>query len=397
LAVFVIVDLSLRLILRRMEQAKARKEREKALDRGLRLEFADEARSLKRVEVPAPRARILAVDDEPVVLDSFRKILVLAGFSVDTVESGPEALALVKQHDYDFVFTDLKMPEMDGLEVAKAVKHLRPDVDIAIITGYGTVETAVSAMQYGAVDYVEKPFTEDELVAFAARLLIRRQDRLERLALPEIRLVTPSSASVTSSRVVNVPGGVYVSNENTWVSVELNGESRVGLDDFFQKSVGAPESLEFPKVGDRVRVGDELFALRRGGQRLGFRAPISGRVSRVNHEVEYHLELMRLRPYEYGWVCALEPADLKTDLAALTIGAEAVDWYRGQAKTYHRELEAELERRRESTRSEEKDLEVDQEAAWSAFGSCFLRDAASRTPALATPGASGRDSNQGHS
>ena len=62
----------------------------------------------------------------------------LAGFSVDTVETGQEALGLVRKHDYDFVFTDLKMPGMDGLDVTKAVKHLRPDIDVAIITGYAT-------------------------------------------------------------------------------------------------------------------------------------------------------------------------------------------------------------------------------------------------------------------
>ncbi len=83
------------------------------------------------------------MDDEEVILDSFRKILVLDGYSVDTVETGQEALGLIQTHHYDFVFTDLKMPAMDGVEVAKAVKHLRPDIDVIIITGYATVETAV--------------------------------------------------------------------------------------------------------------------------------------------------------------------------------------------------------------------------------------------------------------
>ena len=166
IVIFAVVDLTLRLTLKKMQTAQARRERQQALDIGLKLEFADEARSLKRVEVASPRARILAVDDEAVILDSFRKILVLAGYAVDTVETGQEALSLVRKNDYDFVFTDLKMPGMDGLDVAKGVHHLRPDIDIAIITGYGTVESAVDAMRFGAVDYVQKPFTEDELVEF---------------------------------------------------------------------------------------------------------------------------------------------------------------------------------------------------------------------------------------
>src|ERR1019366_3251433 len=94
IVIFMVVDLALRLTLKRVEEGKIRKERQRALDIGLRLEFADEAKSLKRVEVPSPKARILAVDDEPVILDSFRKILVLAGFSVDTVETGQEVLSL---------------------------------------------------------------------------------------------------------------------------------------------------------------------------------------------------------------------------------------------------------------------------------------------------------------
>jgi DNA-binding NtrC family response regulator len=111
-----------------------------------------------------------------VILDSFRKILVLAGFAVDTVETGPEALSLVRKRDYDFVFTDLKMPGMDGMDVAKAVHHLRPDIDLAIITGYGTIETAVEAMRFGASTTCEAVH-RGRLVEFANRLLLRRQDR----------------------------------------------------------------------------------------------------------------------------------------------------------------------------------------------------------------------------
>ena len=190
------------------------------------------------MEVSDPRARILAVDDEPVVLDSFRKILVLAGFDVDTVESGPEALGLVQRRDYDFVFTDLKMPGMDGVEVVKAVRHLRPDVDVAVITGYGTIETAVQTMQHGAVDYVQKPFTEDELLEFARKLLLRRQARLEAQREPSVRIVAPGVAESAAVHEYCVPGGAFVSDGHTWARIEPSGELRAGLDDFARKALG---------------------------------------------------------------------------------------------------------------------------------------------------------------
>jgi len=371
LVIIVVVDLGLRLAFRRIDEARIRKQRQRALDVGLRLEFAEEAKSLKRVEVPSPKARILAVDDEPVILDSFRKILVLAGFSVDTVETGQEALNLVRTNDYQFVFTDLKMPAMDGLEVTKAVKHLRPDIDIAIITGYGTVESAVNAMKYGAVDYVEKPFTEDELVDFANRLLIRRQDRLARLTAPEVHLVTPSSGVLAGARVINVPGGVYISPEHTWVSIEMTGEGRIGLDDLFHKTVGKPAAIALPQEGQQVAKGQPLFVLQRGERSLAFRSPVSGRVSKVNHELEFNLDLMRVRPYEHGWICMIEPSNLTGDLADMTLGADAVAWYQRHVEAFRQKLAEEVaETPPEKAHAAGARANVD--AAWKAFASCFL-------------------------
>ena len=127
------------------------------------------------------------------ILDSFRKILVLDGYSVDTVQTGQEALGLLQSHHYDFVFTDLKMPTMDGVEVTKSVKHMRPDIDVVIITGYATVETAVECMKHGAMDYVQKPFTEDELLAFVKKSLIKRQDRIQKQLKPKVHITTMSA------------------------------------------------------------------------------------------------------------------------------------------------------------------------------------------------------------
>ena len=86
--VFIIVDFSLRVFFQKQHELKLRKERKEALDTGLRLDVSEEAKTLKRVEVKEPKARILAVDDEAIILDSFRKILVVAGYSIDTVEKG---------------------------------------------------------------------------------------------------------------------------------------------------------------------------------------------------------------------------------------------------------------------------------------------------------------------
>ncbi len=324
---FVALDALVRVLGRRYRETRERREREAVLETSVRLDFSHEAPSLKRVEVSTPRARILAVDDEPVVLDSFRKILVLDGFSVDTVESGPEALGLVQRHDYDFVFTDLKMPDMDGVEVVKAVKHLRPDVDVAVITGYGTIETAVETMAHGAVDYVQKPFTAEELSQFARRLLIKRQARLEAQRRPTVRVVAPAAAETAAGHEFCVPGGAFLAPGHTWARIEPGGQVRVGLDDFARKVMGPVDSLVLPERGARVRQDDPLFAVTRGGRRASFASPMSGQVVRVNESLLRDPSQVSRSPYDQGWICVLLPSDLAGELGRLRIGKPVVEWY----------------------------------------------------------------------
>jgi CheY-like chemotaxis protein len=332
--VFILVDLMMRLTMKRLAEKKLRQEREEALDTGLRLEFTDEAESLKRVEVKDPKARILAVDDESIVLDSFRKILVIAGYSVDTVETGQEAVGLVRKNDYDFVFTDLKMPEMDGVDVTKAVKHLRPDVDVVLITGYASVESAVETMKYGAMDYVEKPFTDDELTEMTNKLVIRRQARLDAEIKPEIRLITPSVSESDSRREFNVPAGVFVSPRHSWVSLLMNGMVRVGIDDFTHKIIGRIDSVELPGEGRMVTRGDPLFSIQQGDLSLSVPSPVSGRVCGVNAELLDHPDLIKLKPYQLGWLCRIEPSKLNDDLKEMKIGDDAVSWYREEVERF---------------------------------------------------------------
>jgi CheY-like chemotaxis protein len=327
LAAFVLIDLLIRFITKRMRENKEHRERVAALDIGLRLDFTNEAKSLKRVDVPHPLARILAVDDEAIVLDSFRKILVEAGYAIDTVESGREALGLVQKNKYDFVFTDLKMPEMDGLDVVKGAKHFSPDSDVIVITGYATIESAVNAMKYGALDYVQKPFTEDELVDFARKCLIRRQDRLENKLSPTVRVTT---AERPRAHEFGLPGGVFISSGHVWASVTVPGLVRLGMDDFARKMIGRIEGVELPAKGMAIKKGDPLFRIKQGGRVAHFHAPVSGVVQEVNSELPQHVDWLQRQPYEKGWVCSVKPEHLSQDLDQLRIGDKAALWYESE-------------------------------------------------------------------
>lgn len=370
--VFILVDFALRKTLKTLERRKLQKKREEALDAGLRLDYTDEALTLKRVEVDSPKAKILAVDDEAIVLDSFRKILVLGGYSIDTVEKGQEALGLIQKRDYDFVFVDLKMPEMNGIEVTKAVKHLRPDIDVIVITGYASVESAVETMKYGAMDYVEKPFTEDELLGFVDKSLIRRQDRIDKRTKPQVHLITPSIDAVKSKHKINVPAGVFVSPSHTWISLELNGIVRVGIDDFAQKILGPIEEIELPRAGQKIDKGDPLFSIKKGTHRLSIPSPISGAVVSQNSELLDHIDYIQMKPYELGWICTVEPSNLPGELQALIIGADSVTWYQKEIENYSEKLN-ELRDSNQERESEEEEKQRTEDAAWQSFEQIFLQ------------------------
>jgi len=325
--IFILADVLIRFIIKSMKEKRQQKERESALEVSLNLDFSKEAKSLKRAEVENPKAKILCVDDEAVILDSFRKILVLDGYSIDTVENGPEALNLVQSHHYDFVFTDLKMPEMDGVEVTKAVKHLRPDIDVIIITGYATVETAVDCMKFGAMDYVQKPFTEDELLEFVKKALIKRQDRIQNELKPRVHITHISSPELFRSGEFAIPGGVFISEGHTWAGLDQEGTLKIGIDDFAKKLIGTIDDFEFPNLGMQVKKGQPLFSIKQGRRRIPFNSPISGRIAKVNSDIIDDLESFDYSPYDKNWICLIDADDLDTELTQLKIGKSAVALY----------------------------------------------------------------------
>ena len=113
----------------------------------------------------SPKQKILAIDDEQIVRISCERILRPAGYDIDTCADGLNALIMIDAKKYDLVLTDLKMPNMDGLEVMAAIKKKLPDAKVIIVTGYSTLDNAVKATLTGAYNYIEKPFSPETLLA----------------------------------------------------------------------------------------------------------------------------------------------------------------------------------------------------------------------------------------
>ncbi len=129
------------------------------------------ARSLPKF----PTARILVVDDEPQIREICRRTLERRGFVVKTAETGDQALTILKDQKFDFLLTDIMMPgSVDGVGLVEEAKHICPAMDVVIMTGYPTVDTAVRAMKQGASDYLLKPFSPAYLECVVTRNFEKR-------------------------------------------------------------------------------------------------------------------------------------------------------------------------------------------------------------------------------
>jgi glycine cleavage system H lipoate-binding protein len=208
------------------------------------------------------------------------------------------------------------------------VKHLRPDIDVVIITGYATVETAVETMKHGAMDYLQKPFTEDELLAFVKKALIRRQDKIQKMLQPRVHISHLSSVESVGANEFAIPGGVFIAPGHCWAAVAENGETRVGIDDFAKKLIGRIDEVLLPNLGMAVKRRQPLFSIRKGNRRITFRSPLSGKVVNTQTAFAHSTDPLEKTPYENNWICIIDADQLDAELPELKIGNSAVSFYR---------------------------------------------------------------------
>jgi DNA-binding NtrC family response regulator len=109
------------------------------------------------------KSRILVIDDEKVALNNLTYVLKKENYEVTGTQSGPRALNLLEEREFDLVLTDLKMEKVDGMKILNRSKELYPDTEVVMITGYATVDSAINAMKAGAYHYIAKPFKLDEV------------------------------------------------------------------------------------------------------------------------------------------------------------------------------------------------------------------------------------------
>ncbi|HLK35413.1 MAG TPA: HD domain-containing phosphohydrolase [Polyangiaceae bacterium] len=148
---------------------------------------------------PDERPRVLIVDDEKFIRDILADFLGMEGYIVRTAEDGAAALAELNNAHYDLVISDLKMPRMGGIELLDAIGTTAPSALTVIMTGFGTVETAIDAMKRGAYDYILKPFKVEEVIRVVQRGLEKQRLAAENLRLREAVSLYKVSEAIAAS------------------------------------------------------------------------------------------------------------------------------------------------------------------------------------------------------
>jgi DNA-binding response OmpR family regulator len=147
-----------------------------------------------------PKAQVLVVDDEKNIRLTVAQSIESLGLQIDSAVNGEEALEKLRGGGYRLMLLDLKLPGMDGMEVLRQVRSFDKNLQVLIITAYGTVDNAVEAMKLGAVDFIQKPFTPDEIRAVVATALSRKKGFLRGFRFDQGEAVRKAVDSILAGR-----------------------------------------------------------------------------------------------------------------------------------------------------------------------------------------------------
>ena len=176
-----------------------------------------------------PKGRILVVDDEAHIRRVLEVMLTRQGYAVDTAENGMEGLNKFAAEVYDLVFLDLRMPDLDGLTVLSRIRQAEPDQTVVMITAYASVETALEAMKQGALDYIGKPFKEDEILVVVQKSVERSRMLAEnRMLRSEVAERYDFKSIIGSSPPMQQLFGMMRKVADTKATVLITGESGTG-------------------------------------------------------------------------------------------------------------------------------------------------------------------------
>ena len=258
----------------------------------------------------AHAADILVVDDEQVILDAVTKICTLENYKVAQAPEASTAARLLESNTYGLMLCDIMMPQMDGFQLLEIARKRAPGMPVIMATGYSTVENAVRSLREGAIDFVPKPFTTDELLSAVGRAV-----RYRRIA--EAIQATGQGPADPSLLIVPCPPKYQRLGYASWVVLEDGGTALIGLTHLFIRILEHIDALELQPVNAEIAQGNACAQVRTpDGLLHSVLAPVSGRIVEVNAAATS--DAIEKDPYFTGWLYRCIPSDVEYEMPQLT-------------------------------------------------------------------------------
>lgn len=326
--IIVLLEILIRTVVKKAEAKRTKEQREKILKESLKRDFSRISTSLKRIELQNPLARILIVDKDEDILNKLRSMLVLDGYSVDSVTSGREAYELTLLNHYDFVFTGEQTKDISGEELLRQIHEKRPDMDIIIITEGVGASTPYDLIKEGAIDFIQKPYVDSRLNDFVRTHLAQRREKIKAELEKTIKM---------SSKTELIPAGYFLTKNHIWGYIEENGFIRLGLDKFAMRFLGVIDTIDFANLNIHITHENPIFVVKKNLIDIHFLSPTVGKVVGANIKIRENLEELQLKPYQ-NWICKIDPDDIKLLLNESMFGKEADDFIKRDCELLKEEV-----------------------------------------------------------
>ena len=250
---------------------------------------------------------ILVIEDEPSVARAVVMVCDEEGMSVTAVESATRALEELRQSRFRLILCDIMMQGMDGFQFLEEMNQRGLGYPVVMMTGYSTMENAVKSLSMGAVDYIPKPFTADELLTVIRRSL--------RSSMLREKAYAPKMERNRTMSFVSSPSEYFRLGYISWVKMEAEGTARIGVSDLFLKSVDGIKSIELSTVGDALVQGVPCAVVVSGnGNEHGVMCPMGGKILEVNEEALTDPSLVEKDPFFRGWLYRILPSNPDSNL-----------------------------------------------------------------------------------
>lgn len=245
--------------------------------------------------------KLLVVDDEEAICEGCSRIFSRQGFDVEKCCDANVGLEKATHSEYSAILLDIKMPGMDGIHFLEALRKLKPEMPVVLMTGYPSIPSAASAIRLGVSDYVTKPFTPEEISQAVHRLL--KTD------------AAPAAPAAEDASTATAKGD-FRFYRNAWYQAADEGAVRAGAM-VVRPGASKVESVTLPKIGEVVYQGLPLAAVKIAGQDQDtIPAPLSGIVVAVNESLAGDPSKVLSNPCGEGWIASISPTRLEEEAAA---------------------------------------------------------------------------------